>query len=407
MEDFSSYNVEEAARMMELLSIYLLQGLSPEEQAEMEKLFELHPSYEELYKSLQDPVTREAMLEEYRQTTSASEAFEAFARTNNIPIGQILTIGTVTPWKKVLRYGAAAALIIAITGVAILYYHNQNKAVPVNIVQAIKDIPPGQDRATLTLADGKTVDLDKAHNGIIAQQGKTNIVNLPGGKLSYEGSDQGLPEPLLNTIRTPFGGQYLLVLSDGSRVWLNAGSSLTYPTSFPGPKREVQLQGEGYFEIARNVNSPFFVKTSTQEIQVLGTAFDVMAYTDEPSQTTTLVNGAVRVTTAGHQTQTLSPGQQLQINSASVQRIINDVNIREVTAWHNGQFKFVNRDLPYVMRQIARWYNVSVIFEGKVPEAHFFGTVTRYSNVSNVLQLLEQTGAVHFEVFKDKIAIKP
>ncbi|HMI61587.1 MAG TPA: FecR domain-containing protein [Puia sp.] len=287
---------------------------------------------------------------------------------------------------------------------------SDSRKAPLTAADRIKpapdDIGPGGNKATLTLADGSTIDLDQAKNGTIQQQGKSQLVKVNGDMLAYKENRQANkeddPKTSFNKISTPRGGKFQLVLSDGSKVWLNAASSLTYPTTFSGKERSVQLQGEAYFEIAPNAAKPFKVYHEGLQIEVLGTSFNVMAYKDEQTVKTTLLEGRVRVHN-GDQSVQLSPGQQAQSNDQEPFSIAT-ADLEEVVAWKNGLFRFNESTIEEVMRQISRWYDVDVVYGSTIPKDLFRGEIYRNVNVSAVLKVLEVSG-VHFRVEGKKIFV--
>jgi ferric-dicitrate binding protein FerR (iron transport regulator) len=209
----------------------------------------------------------------------------------------------------------------------------------------------------------------------------------------------------MNTIQTPRGGQYQVILPDGTKVWLNAASSLTYPTAFTGGDRAVQLRGEAYFEVAGNKEKPFKVMVGNMQVNVLGTHFNVMAYEDENAIQTTLLEGAVQVTNGGV-SHLLKPGQEGRLDRSSDAFRLLDVDADEAVAWKNGVFQFGGISIETVMRQIVRWYDVDVEYQGRTNE-HFRGTISRSANASEVFKMLELTGAVHFTIDGKKVIVKP
>lgn len=322
-----------------------------------------------------------------------------------------------TSWFK---YIIAAACVIAVVCLAWLFLFNNKKsdkrvAATIETNKAIQDIPPGGNKAVLTLADGSVITLDNAKDGMIAEQGKTTITKTQNGELEYKASVDQAPQIIsYNTISTPRGGQYQLTLPDGSKVWLNAASSLKFPVSFTGKERKVQLIGEAYFEVA-HVNMPgskdgmpFEVElNSGMKVQVLGTHFNVMAYEDEKEVKTTLLEGKVKVINDKNQEALLEPGQQAQLSKANGSlQVQKDANIGVAVAWKDGQFNFVRADLKSVMRQLARWYDVQIEFDKSVPEKSFSGEISRRLNASEVLSVIEFTG-VHFRIEGKKIKILP
>jgi len=266
------------------------------------------------------------------------------------------------------------------------------------------DVSPGGDKATLILADGSTIVLDETQNGTIAQQGNSKIIKLDG-KLSYDPTNKNSREIVYNTISTPKGGQYQLELPDGSQVWLNATSSIHFPTSFTGTERRIEITGEAYFEIAKNPNMPFIVTVSNSEVQVLGTHFNINAYNDEDNVKTTLLEGSVRFVNDGS-INILKPGQQAQLTKEGTTKVVSDVNVDNVVAWKNGMFDFENASIETVMRQLSRWYDVEIEYKGKTDDL-FIAEMRRNIKLSDALKALELTGKVKFDIQDKKIIVMP
>jgi transmembrane sensor len=301
---------------------------------------------------------------------------------------------------------AAAACLLLIGGIHMLTRSNQ----PVRTANTalVLRIAPGGDKAVLTLADGRKITLDSAQNGALARQGSVRILKLQGGRLAYndQGNAAGRPSgPILyNTITTPRGGQYAVVLPDGSKVWLNAASSLRFPASFDGQEREVGLTGEGYFEIAQNSRQPFVVRTRGEEIHVLGTRFNIMAYDDEDAVRTTLVTGTVKVV-SGVNSQVVKPGEQVSVGNGNKALITSIPDMKSVLAWQQGHFRFDGFRITAIMRQIQRWYDVEVEYRGPIPTDEFNGDLSRDEYASQILKALERTGNVHFDIEGNKIIV--
>ena len=266
------------------------------------------------------------------------------------------------------------------------------------------DVSPGGDKATLTLADGSTIVLDEAQNGTLAQQGNSKIVKHDG-RLSYDPTNKNSREIVYNTISTPKGGQYQLELPDGSEVWLNATSSIHFPTSFIGTERRIEITGEAYFEIAKNPNMPFIVTVNNAEVQVLGTHFNINAYRDEDDVKTTLLEGSVRFVNDGN-TNILKPGQQAQLTKEGTTKVVGNVDVDEVVAWKNGIFDFENAGIETVMRQLSRWYDVEIEYKGKTDDL-FIAEMRRNIKLSDALKALELTGKVKFDIHGKKIIVMP
>lgn len=296
---------------------------------------------------------------------------------------------------------AAAAMLILTLSAGLFFYINNNQVV----TPESSEILPGGNKAVLTLSNGEKISLTDAADGNIANQANVSITKTADGQLIYtihDSKDTSLP-PKYNTVETPNGGQFHIVLPDGTKVWLNAASSLRFPTYFAGKERKVELTGEGYFEVSKNQKMPFLVKTNKQDVEVLGTHFNVNAYADEEVIKTTLIEGSVKVKTS-FATQILRPGQQslLDGNSLSVAEVDTDV----ATAWKNGQFMFNDEHIEAIMRQISRWYNVDIEFLHKPSESKiFWGTISRFENVSQVLEILELTKSVKFKIEGRRIIV--
>jgi transmembrane sensor len=266
-------------------------------------------------------------------------------------------------------------------------------------------VPPGGNKATLTLASGARITLDSAHSGELTRQGNMRVIQLDSGRLAYEtatsGKRQATSPGTYNTITTPRGGQYRVVLADGTRVWLNAASSLQYPTAFTGKTREVILQGEAYFEVAARADQPFIVQTGKDSrIEVLGTFFNITNYPDEKNILTTLIKGAVRVD-VGKESHLLSPGQQARATAlpegGTRLTITSDINPEQVMAWKDGLFDFQDMPFDRVMRQLSRWYDIDVVYEDGVPDIKFEGQLGRDVNLSRILFFFQKVG-VHYHM---------
>lgn len=301
--------------------------------------------------------------------------------------------------RPILKYAAAVVLLLPLSYYLFIRTDHKEVAVTSDTVAMKTTIMPGRNKAVLTLADGSTILLDSAANGQLTRQGNTKVIKRGNGQLSYQvtGSNNGqaaINTPVgYNTMTTPRGGQYQLQLPDGTKVWLNAASSITYPTLFAGVERRVEVRGEAYFEVVKDPKMPFRVSLPDQvsrqgarEIEVLGTHFNVNGYPDEPALTITLLEGAVKIDAS-----VLKPGE------AYCNGNVKKVNAEEAVAWKNGYFQFNQADIRAVLRQIARWYDVEVRYEGKIPERKFGGEIQRDSNLSDVLKGLELS-QVHFRL---------
>ncbi|MFC0513205.1 FecR family protein [Mucilaginibacter angelicae] len=306
------------------------------------------------------------------------------------------------------RNVAAAAIILLLSGTAVYHWYNkheQQKMAAQSKAIVKHDVDPGDNRAVLTLANGTKLILDSAKIGLLNQSGNISINKTQDGQVVYtEDKDQHQNGPLAyNTISTPRGGQYQVVLPDGSKVWLNSASSLKFPMAFTGNERDVELTGEGYFEVAKNKTKPFNVMVKDIEVAVLGTHFNIMAYNDEAAVKTTLLEGSVRLT-QGNISNLLKPGQQGVINNKGIKII--DVDTDEVVAWKNGFFDFERVNIQEIMKQLSRWYGTEVMYEGKIPDDEFVGKISRDVKLSQVLHILELSH-VRFRIENKKIIVTP
>jgi ferric-dicitrate binding protein FerR (iron transport regulator) len=269
------------------------------------------------------------------------------------------------------------------------------------------DVSPGGNKAVLTLSNGTKILLGNAANGTLAQQGNTKIIKLNNGQLSYSTSTQSSADKDVvmqyNTLTTPRGGQYHVTLPDGTQVWLNAASSLHYPTTFLGKERKVEITGEAYFEVAHNADKPFKVEVNGMQIEVLGTHFNINAYSDEPVMRTTLLQGSIKFI-SGNDTRLLSPGQQIQVQPNGQIKRIKDADIEQTIAWKNGAFSFHNTSIYEIMRQISRWYNVDVNFNDSL-KLRLNGSIEREVKVSEVFKMIELTGEVKFNIEGRRITV--
>jgi len=308
---------------------------------------------------------------------------------------------------------AAAAVVALLLGSGYYYFTRNNEPQKKLVLQPEKtnDIaPPNTVNAVLTLSNGQKIVLDSTNNGVVAMQGTVNVVKLANGEIAYKGNSENIE---YNTLSNPRGSKVIsLILADGSKIWLNAGSTLKYPTAFAGNERKVEVTGEAYFEVA-HVSSlggrpgtamPFIVTKGETSVRVLGTHFNVSAYDDEKSLDVTLLEGSVKVSN-GDENVLIAPGQQAALQDSRL-TIHNNVDIEEVMAWKNGLFSYKGADVETIMRQVSRWYNVDVVFEEPVTEK-FYAQVSRNTNVSKLLKMLEATRAVHFSINGKTIAVRP
>lgn len=302
------------------------------------------------------------------------------------------------------RYAAAAILLVLGFGALYDFKSNQEhqKISPVQVT--VKDIRPGGNRALLTLADGSTIILDSAANGLLATQGDTKVSKKENGQLVYSSSKKDNAQSLsqINVLSTPKGGQYQIILPDGSKVWLNSSSSIRYPATFAKNERKVQVTGEVYFEVIKDKSKPFRVTFEETEVEVLGTSFNVMAYNDDSTSKTTLVEGSVSLTN-NHHNKRLKPGQQASVGSSG-KISMREVNIEEAIAWKKGLFYFRNAGIQQIMKKAARWYDIEIEYQGAIPVRQFTGKVSMDVNISELLQMLNYAG-VRCRIENKKIII--
>lgn len=420
-------------RLYYLLNKYAENAASPAELEELKDLLD-EPVYDELAKDrllllLQQTNPLAQHSEERLQNLLKTMNSPEIGRPENVGRSEIgggnLHADSGDRQPAILRlltnnkfwWGAAAVLVLVYAN----FFFKGPKPEPIANTQAKQpahEPKPGGNIAVLTLSDGSAIALDSARNGIVAQQGNTKIAKLSNGQLAYKTVKEQSSAVLFNTLTTPRGGQYKLGLPDGSFVWLNAASSIRYPTAFSGKERVVSITGEAYFEIAKDPSMPFRVILPSSaggrrgeggmeggSIEVLGTHFNVNAYEDEKALKATLLEGSIRLISQAA-SRKLEPGQQALLNKEGQLSVIPNADTEEAVAWKNGRFDFDNADIQAVMRQIARWYDVEVVFEGKIPSEKFVGEIPRNSNLSEVFKILELSN-VHFKVENKKVTVMP
>lgn len=350
-----------------------------------------HPAKAEATAKARDLLRRLSFREEW----PSEEKVESALRQTLLLINQNGGGGKVIFFRPFYKWLSVAAVLLLMIGGGyfLLRSKEQNAVAKSSGKNSIRqnEIEPGHDKAVLTLADGRTIVLDTGRNGALSNQGGTVVIKLDN-KLSYRDNQQAQSTGVVyNTVTTPRGGQYQLLLADGTKVWLNAASSLRFPTAFAGAERKVELTGEGYFEVAHDGSRPFYVTVNDMQVKVVGTHFNINAYTDEASAKTTLLQGRVLVKNGGKSV-FLNPGQQAQASGTETLRIQNGVDVDEAVAWKNGRFQFNSADIKTVMRQITRWYDVDVRFAGNLQAAHITGEVPRTLNLLQVIKVLEASG---------------
>jgi ferric-dicitrate binding protein FerR (iron transport regulator) len=350
-----------------------------------------HAALDEWYDSFDE---EEGFVEQL--TESEKSIYEA--RMLNKINEQLFEKDKVKPLFKIKRLRSisiAASFLVFLLTAAYFIVHKKDKQ---PVTDQFAGIVPGGDNATLTLADGSTIVLNSSKNGLITQQGNAAIMKADKGHIYYNDqhhlSNNSIA--IYNTVRTPRGGKYVLTLADGTRIWLNAESAVTFPTTFSGKERNVSMGGEVYFEVAKNKKMPFHVISGDQTIEVLGTHFNVNAYHDENAVRTTLLEGKVKIK-RGLRTAILMPGQQSVIESSNTAISVTDADTTHEVAWKNGLFSFQNADIKAIMSQIAKWYNVKVEYAGTMTDRRFYGTINRQSSINELLKILSLE-KIHFLV---------
>ncbi|SMD01954.1 FecR family protein [Pedobacter nyackensis] len=384
----------------ELISEYLCNELSKEEEAHLMRIIE------------KDEHKRE-ILEYYKHTAPVQERLDYMD-----------SLGIDAAWDKVrqrydrksgnsrnysiLKY--VAVLAIMVSSVALWFFgKTDNKMIiPLAINKHLNDVLPGGNVAVLVLSNGKKVRLDSGKVTLEERDG-THLSGNQGG-LAYSNDEAPDKEEVLyNTLIVPRGGTYNLKLPDGTSVWLNAMSELRFPLKFGTKERKVELIGEAYFEVAKNKNVPFKVHTRHQEIEVKGTHFNVNSYADENFDITTLLEGSVKISAPSVPAKfwMLSPGEQAETNKKTGQTLVAMGNMKEAIAWKNGYFLFNDEKLESIMTKVSRWYDVEVVYEGKLEEQSFLGQIERSKKISSLLKILELSGNVHFKISGRRIVVMP
>lgn len=292
------------------------------------------------------------------------------------------------------------ALLVVVSGIGLYAYKQFFKAPEAKLIARQTKIVPGTNKGYLQLANGRRIVLNEAANGLLAVEGNISIYKTGDGQIKYIQKGNALQRGT-DLLTTPHGGQYKVTLTDGTQVWLNAASSIKIPLGFTPQQRRVDLTGEGYFEVTKNKHKPFKVCVNQMQVAVLGTHFNICAYTDDPSINTTLLEGSVKVTKNG-KSKLIVPGQQARVTD-----IINvcKVNVQDVVEWKNGNFSFTHENIQSIMRKLSRWYDVDVQYIGKPPHEGFVGMLPRSSDIAEVLNMLELTKVVHFKIDGRRIVV--
>lgn len=383
--------IQKAQRVIYLVTCHRKDAITESESAELEAWLNLSPKNLASFNELNSADQKEKALAVMNAYT-VKDSFEKLKT-------RIATEDKFVVKKKRYSWIAAAAAILLVVSIGGYFYTSTNREnVRMDGLALAKDVAPGRNKATLTLADGRIVELSGDKQSVVIKANE--LTYNDGTKIISEGKIKNQYADLT----TPKGGQYQIILSDGTKIWLNAASTLKYPAKFEGTERVVQLSGEAYFEVAKVHTSsggrtPFIVKTETQRVEVLGTHFNINNYPDEAVAKTTLVEGSVRVsaTSAIAEYQLLKPNQQSIIAKDSEFIKVIKVDPAAVIDWKNGDFIF-DTDIKTIMRQISRWYNVEIVYQGNIKEEELVGTISRSKKLTEVLKVLQETNKVHFKL---------
>ena len=399
-------------RLQILMELYFEKSINEVELQELSQWVTIHANDETLLQLLEQRWHKHQTLNTLSHAESERIIADILTPSSSKQIissgVNVIPINTKVIWLKRI---AVAASVLIIFSIGYFNLKPTTIAPATNIVVSVptnkNDKMPGGQKALLTLSDGSQIILDSASNGLLSQQGGTKVIKLANGQLKYAANSLGNTETVYNTMSTPAGGQYQITLPDGSKVWLNASSSIHYPTAFLEKERRVTITGEAYFEIAKNANKPFIVKVyNGAEVKVLGTHFNVKSYADEDEIQTTLLEGSINIYN-GLKNNLLVPGNQAKIDKSGVIKVQADADLEEVVAWKNGNFQFNSADIKSVLRQAARWYNIEVVYLGKPStENRFTGKIPMSVNLSRLLKWLEYSD-IHFKLDGKKLIVTP
>jgi transmembrane sensor len=397
--DHNEGQVKTAERIAYLIAGFIKHTLSKKETDELDAWLESSQENLELFEELTDP-------NYIGQALSFRDSLDRKGALEKIKKDAGLTLRTRPFFHSLWVYGVAACLLVAVLLFLVLRAPvDTNHSRYFSRIEEPSAPKPGSDKAVLTLAGGRTIILDSTGSGQLAREGNVQIEKHGAGEISYQG--EGSSSTQYNQVSIPRGGQFRIVLSDGTKVYLNAESSLRFPVGFAQGNREVELRGEAYFEVARNPRRPFLVKAFSPQgdsslVRVLGTHFNVNAYSDEGAVTTTLIEGSLMVEARG-QKQLLTPGQQAQV---SKEILVVPVQVENEIAWTQGEFFYSGATMRVIASDLARWYDLEVEYRGNVPD-HFNARIQRREPLSSILHILEATNRVHFNLEGKKLTIQP
>lgn len=397
----SNKNLYDSFHISALVVKKLNDQLTAVEEIEFQKWLNSSDNNRNLFEKLLDESVRKHDLQQLK-------AFDADRALKNVQHRVATGDKTKTIFKN--YFFKLAAAIVIIFSVMLWFYKSQLRQEQFSTKnQSHEKIVPGGNKAILTLANGTAINLQNAKNGTIANQGSIKINKTKDGKINYQALDPDETQALstqYNTLYVPRGGQYQLTLPDGSKVWLNAESTLKYPVIFNYAERSVTLSGEAYFEVVHNEKAPFKVLSNGQTVEVLGTHFNVTSYPDDNGTITSLFQGSVKVSNS-KTSSIIKPGQMIFNNKKSNDLHISPASEDEILAWKNGYFNFNNEDIKNIMKRISRWYDVEVDFQGDIQNKSYWGTFPRSQSLATLLKNLEQTRTIHFKVSGRRIIVMP
>lgn len=389
-----------------LFSKHLQGELSDAEKKELDDLLASSENIRQMFARINSEdefISRLNNFYSKRSSVTEEEMQNAFRKTL-----ESTNVVRINSRKKLWFKWVAAASVLLIAGASYFIFFNSKETVKDQTAisqPTTSDVAPGSFKAKLTLADGRTIILDSAAMGELARQGNAVVINKDGQIIYTPANGIDKDEVLYNMLSTARGETYSTVLADGSKVWLNAASSIRYPVTFSGNSRKVEITGEAYFEVAKDVSKPFHVAVNGTTVEVLGTHFNVNAYNEEPEIKTSLLEGKVKVTSQSKQSQILIRGQQASVSDAGAIELVKDANVQGAIAWKNGIFNFQSRDMQAVMRQLALWYDVEVVYESSAVQGKITGNIERNIPLSKVLSNLEKMVNAKFTIQGKKIIV--
>lgn len=379
---------------------YLQKDISPEQEALLKDWLLKSEHNKKLLDELQNNDSLIAEMKRYNESIARTERAKLRAVEEAFPKSRKVKRMS---W---FRYAAAAVLLIMLGGGYYLFFKSKpDKVKQEEVVAKVQhDVEPGQFKAKLTLADGSVLVLDSFSNNRLVQQGGTNVYTRDGELIYNPAKSKEDKEVFHNTLTTARGESYKLILPDGSKAWLNAASSVRFPVSFTGNERRIEITGEVLMEVVSNKTKPFIVSVNNTEVKVLGTVFNVNSYEKEDGIITTLVEGKVLLT-KGNKSLVLTPGQQAQVTEEGNMELNKEADVDKATGWQRGLFVFKGDDVKTVMNQLARWYDVKVIYKGEIKDK-FYAVIKRNQSASNVLYALEQSSG-HYKIDGNTIIVSP